>query len=181
MKAWTIGLSASFGVDVFLCLAAAPNGEVAGSTPDMPVMIFGVLLIALPLLAAAIVVAVFLGREISKDIRKERAWKATLTPGQRTAVQVAETAALFAAWGVVHESVVKGREREAARVDQRQADRARQAVQQRCRPRGMDAEPGLRGGRCSDPTAWTGVPAPGSRDRRRGRRDGGRRPRQRYP
>jgi len=136
MKAWTISLSSLASFILGIALMVHGDAIDQAGLQGAGWMAWGVLFVLIPVLTGIVAVVVWLGREISKDIRKERAWKQTLSPQQRTAVQVVETAALFAAWGVVHESVVKGREREAARVDQRQGDRARQAVQQRyIRPR----------------------------------------------
>ncbi len=112
---------ASIALGIILCLAAAPDGREAGNTPDVHVMIFGVLLIVLPLLAGAITIVILIGRELARDIRKERAWKRALTSEQRLGAQAAETAALFAAWAGVHRWVKESNARSAALYQERSA------------------------------------------------------------
>jgi hypothetical protein len=75
---------------------------------------WGVVFLLLPVLIGIIAVVFLVAGEIGKDLAKERAWKATLTPEQRLGVQAAETAALFAAWAGVHHWVKESNARSAA-------------------------------------------------------------------
>jgi hypothetical protein len=106
---------------IFFIAGAEANTPGAEGTPGAPLIITGVLLVALPLLIGAVFTVMLLGREISRDIAKERAWKATLTPEQRLGVQAAETAALFAAWAGVHHWVKESDAKSAAAYQERSA------------------------------------------------------------
>jgi hypothetical protein len=64
-------------------------------------------------------------REIEAQIRRERAWKATLTPQERIAVDAAEVAALAAGAIAAHELVKRQGERVRERYDATDAAAAR--------------------------------------------------------
>ena len=126
-RAWILGLLSAASIITGWALAA--HGAVLeGSTGGGgPCELWGVFFIALPFLVAIGAAALWLLGEAARDVRTYKAWKATLTPQERTAVNAAETAALWAAWAGVHHWVKEGREKEAARVAERNGDRARQA------------------------------------------------------
>jgi hypothetical protein len=127
---WAALASIILGI-IFFIAGAEANTPGAEGTPGAPLIIIGVLLTVLPLLIGAVFIAMLLSREISRDIAKERAWKATLTPQQRLGVQAAETAALYATWAGVHHWVKESNAKSAAAYQERSAQtRASMAVHQ---------------------------------------------------
>src|ERR1700757_5207087 len=131
-RAWTIGLSTLASLVLGIALMVHGDAIDQAGLQGSGWMAWGVILVLIPVLTGSGAVVVFLGREISKDIRKERAWKQTLTPQQRTAVRVAETAALYATWAAVHHAVKESKARHAAEFQERSAaSQARRAEHDR--------------------------------------------------
>jgi hypothetical protein len=92
-------------------------------------------------------------REIEAQIRRERAWKATLTPQERIAVDAAEVAALAAGAIAAHELVKRQGERVRERYDATDAAAARYLAS----VDGMAGQPGGTGspgwpGQVAEPT-----------------------------
>jgi len=122
LRNWGIPAIISFLLGLLLCLAGAPNGTVSGSTPDIPVIICGVLFI----LAAIGIAIVTLIKVIDAEHQKYRNWMTTLTPGQHLGVEVAETAAVWAGTYAVHEGLKHHEEHSQAVAARRAANRERQ-------------------------------------------------------
>lgn len=120
-RAWTLGLASA--ASLVLGIALMVHGDAIDQTGAQGSgwMTLGVLFFLVPILTGISAGALWLIGEISKNIRKERAWKQTLSPGERTAVEVAETAALFAAWAVVNHAVKESQARSAAKFQERSA------------------------------------------------------------
>ena len=68
-----------------------------------PLDVAGAALILLPLIIAALWLVIVIARMAAAEHRRYRAWKATLPPEQRTAVELAEAAALTVAAIAWHE------------------------------------------------------------------------------
>jgi hypothetical protein len=69
----------------------------------LPWGFWGAFFIALPVIALAIVVVAAIAKAAAAEYRRYREWKASLPPGQRAAVELAEAAALTAAAIAMHE------------------------------------------------------------------------------
>ena len=95
---WVIGLGALASLVLGIVLVAAGTISQSSSSTPGTLRAFGVILLVLALAGGFACACI----GISKGLARERAWKATLTPDQRLAVNVAETAALYATWAAVH-------------------------------------------------------------------------------
>lgn len=116
---WVIGLSAlaSFVLGIVLVVAGTLASQSSSSSTPGTLRGFGVFFIVMSVLAGIVGIGVV----ISKEIAKEQAWKRTLPPDQRLAVEAAETAALYATWAVVHHNVQQSKARHLAEWNARSA------------------------------------------------------------
>jgi hypothetical protein len=92
---WTGGITVIAHADQL----GAENYDYNGQMLDT----VGVILILLPLIVAVLWIAVRIAGMAAGEHRRYQAWKGTLPPGQRTAVELAEAAALTAAAIAWHE------------------------------------------------------------------------------
>jgi hypothetical protein len=83
--------------------------------------IWGIFFIALPFLVAGIALVIWILKLAAVEAQRYKAWKATLSPEDRRAVDLAELAALTAGAYAVHERVKHSRERSAALYQERSA------------------------------------------------------------
>jgi hypothetical protein len=110
-RTWWIAAGAGlFGI-VF-CIGGAPDGTQIESPANGPLIAIGVTLIL-----AGIIIAATAAIKIARiQQRRYLAWKATLTPQQRLAADIAEVAALAAGAYAVHEGLQHWGERTDART-----------------------------------------------------------------
>lgn len=103
LAASALASAASWTAGIFLIVHANQLGAANYDYNGQPLDVLGVFCILLPFIGVAAWIAVRLVRAAAAEHRRYQAWKASLPPGQRAAVEAGEAVALAAAALAWHE------------------------------------------------------------------------------